>query len=120
MRRRRRASAAQCRVSVSGTGLHIFGRCDPRQLADRRNKWDGDKEWYHTGRFIALSPHGLTPIGGAWIDKDWTDQLLRLVPRRGDVDGVLSTEHEMGVAHLHGLLRADLAAPLPDPVGVRT
>ena len=79
-------------VSVSGTGLHIFGRCDPSRLADRRNKWEGDKEWYHTGRFIALSPHGLTPIGGAWIDKDWTDQLLRLVPRRGDVDGVLSTE----------------------------
>ena len=36
-------------------GLHIFGRCDPSRLADRRNKWDGDKEWYHTGRFIALS-----------------------------------------------------------------
>ena len=35
-------------------------------------------------------------------------------------DGVLSTEHEMGVAHLHGLLRTALAAPLPDPIGVRT
>jgi phenylpropionate dioxygenase-like ring-hydroxylating dioxygenase large terminal subunit len=35
-------------------------------------------------------------------------------------DGVLSTEHEMGVAHLHGLLRDALAAPLPDPIAVRT
>lgn len=83
---------ALAEVSVSGTGLHIFGRCDPKQLADRRNKWDGDKEWYHTGRFIALSPHGLQPIGGQWIDKDWTSQLLHLVPRRNDVDGVLPTE----------------------------
>ena len=79
-------------VSVSGTGLHIFGRCDPSRLADRRNKWEGDKEWYHTGRFIALSPHGLTPIGGAWTDKDWTDQLLHFVPRRADADGMLPTE----------------------------
>lgn len=83
---------ALAEISVSGTGLHIFGRCDPSQLADRRNKWDGDKEWYHTGRFIALSPHGLQPIGGQWIDKNWTDQLLRILPRRADVDGVLSTE----------------------------
>ena len=79
-------------VSVSGTGLHIFGRCDPSRLADRRNKWDGDKEWYHTGRFIALSPHGLQPIGSEWVNRDWTDQLLRLVPRRADTDGVLPTE----------------------------
>lgn len=79
-------------VSVSGTGLHIFGKCDPSQLADRRNKWDGDKEWYHTGRFIALSPHGLQPIGGQWIEKNWNDQLLRILPRRADADGVLPTE----------------------------
>lgn len=79
-------------VSVSGTGLHIFGRCDPSRLADRRNKWDGDKEWYHTGRFIALSPNGLQTIGERWIDTDWTDQLLRFVPRRADADGVLPTE----------------------------
>lgn len=83
---------ALAEVSVSGTGLHIFGRCDPSRLADRRNKWDGDKEWYHTGRFIALSPHGLQPIGGAWQDRDWTDQLLKLVPRRADAGGVLPTE----------------------------
>ncbi len=35
-------------------------------------------------------------------------------------DGVLSTEHETGVAHVHGLLRDALAAPLPDPIAVRT
>lgn len=37
-----------------------------------------------------------------------------------DPDGVLSTEHEMGVAHLHGPLRAALSAPLPNPIEVRT
>jgi hypothetical protein len=83
---------ALAEVSVSGTGLHIFGRCDPSRLADRRNKWDGDKEWYHTGRFIALSSNGLQPIGSEWVDRDWTDQLLRFVPRRADADGVLPTQ----------------------------
>lgn len=82
-------TGALAEVSVSGTGLHIFGRCDPSRLADRRNKWDGWCEWYHTGRFIALGPHGLQPIGPEWRDMDWTDQLLRLVPRRADADGVL-------------------------------
>ena len=82
-------AGALAEVSVSGTGLHIFGRCDPSRLADRRNKWDGDKEWYHTGRFIALSPHGLQPIGGEWRNTDWTDQLLRFVPQRADNTGVL-------------------------------
>ena len=36
-----------------------------------------------------------------------------------DPDGVLSTEHETGIAHLHGLLRTALAAPLADPLAVR-
>lgn len=81
-------NGALAEVSVSGTGLHIFGRCDPSRLADRRNKWDGWCEWYHTGRFIALGPHGIAPIG-AWVDRDWTDQLLRLVPQRADANGVL-------------------------------
>lgn len=83
---------ALAEVSVSGTGLHIFGRCDPSRLADRRNKWDGDKEWYHTKRFIALSPQGPQPIGDKWVDKDWTSQLLHLVPRREGADGMLPTE----------------------------
>jgi RecA-family ATPase len=69
-------------VSVSGTGLHIYGRCDPSRLADRRNKWDGWCEWYHTGRFIALGGGGLSPIGDAWVERDWTDQLLKLLPER--------------------------------------
>lgn len=75
-------SGALGEVSSSGTGLHIFGRCDPSQLADRRNKWDGWKEWYHTGRFVALSRGGPQPIGGTWRDTDWTHQILRLVPQR--------------------------------------
>lgn len=83
-------TGAMAEVSVSGTGLHIFGRCDPSRLADRRNKWDGWCEWYHTGRFIALGPHGLQPIGPEFIDRDWTDQLLRLVPKRADTSGVLA------------------------------
>lgn len=69
-------------VSVSGKGLHIIGRCDPSRLADRRNKWNGDREFYVDGRFVALSDGGLAPIGGTWVDRDWTDQLLRVVPER--------------------------------------
>jgi P4 family phage/plasmid primase-like protien len=82
-------NGALAEVSVSGTGLHIFGRCDPARLADRRNKWDGWCEWYHTGRFIALGPQGLQPIGGTWVDRDWTDQLLHFVPQRADANSVL-------------------------------
>lgn len=70
-------------VSTSGKGLHIFGRCDPSQLVDRRNKWAGDKEFYVTKRFVALSQHGIHVIGdGDATDKDWTEQLRRLVPER--------------------------------------
>ena len=69
-------------MSVSKTGLHIYGKCDPSQLLDRRNKWDGWCEWYHTGRFIALGGGGLAPIGDAWVERDWTDQLLKLLPAR--------------------------------------
>lgn len=69
-------------VSTSGTGLHIFGRCDPDQLKDRKNKWDGDKEFYTHGRFVALSKDGPRPIGGTPTDKDWTQQLLHVVPER--------------------------------------
>lgn len=69
-------------MSVSGKGLHIFGRCNPAQLADRRNKWNGWLEFYTDKRFIALGPHGISPIGGTYRDVDWTSQLLHLVPER--------------------------------------
>ncbi|MEZ5684546.1 MAG: hypothetical protein R3D78_00975 [Paracoccaceae bacterium] len=69
-------------VSTSGKGLHVFGRCDPAQLGDLRNKWGGDKEWYQAGRFIALSREGPQPIGGEWREVDWTEQLRHLVPKR--------------------------------------
>ena len=75
-------SGAWGEVSQSGTGLHIIGRCDPAQLKDRRNKWDGWKEFYTDGRFVAFGPHGWQPIGGTATNQDWTQQLLRLVPQR--------------------------------------
>lgn len=70
-------------VSQSGTGLHVIGRCDPSRLADRRNKWDGWKEFYTDGRFVAFGSSGWAPIGG--VERpgvDFTDQLLRIVPER--------------------------------------
>ncbi|SFS13768.1 hypothetical protein [Yoonia litorea] len=69
-------------VSQSGTGLHIMGRCDPSQLQDRRNKWDGWLEFYTQDRFIAFGPHGWSPIGGTATNKDWTRELLSFVPQR--------------------------------------
>lgn len=69
-------------VSVSGKGLHIFGKCDPSKLNDRRNKWEGWLEFYTDKRFVALGPTGLSPIGGTWSEQDWTGQLLKLVPER--------------------------------------
>nr|WP_296430828.1 DUF3987 domain-containing protein [Roseovarius sp. BRH_c41] len=70
-------------VSTSGKGLHIIGRCDPDLPKTHKNKWDGDKEFYTSGRFVALSRDGLSVIGGGeYVDKDWTDQLRRLIPER--------------------------------------
>jgi hypothetical protein len=69
-------------VSQSGTGLHIIGRCDPSRLADRRNKWDGWLECYTDQRFVAFGSTGWAPIGGTATDRDFTDQLLRVVPQR--------------------------------------
>ena len=74
-------SGAMGEVSTSGTGLHILGRCDPSRLADRRNKWGGWLEFYTDGRFIAFGK-GWQPIGGTYTDKDWTDQIIRVVPQR--------------------------------------
>ncbi|MDU9004500.1 phage NrS-1 polymerase family protein [Sedimentitalea todarodis] len=73
-------------VSQSGKGLHIIGRCDPSKLQDRRNKFDGWKEFYTDGRFVAFGRKGWNPIGGElrW-DTDWTDQLLRVVPERANL-----------------------------------
>lgn len=71
-------------ISQSGTGLHIMGRCDPRRLADRKHKWSGWIEFYTGGRFIAFG-RGWAPIGGTEIERDWTDQLLRIVPQRTEL-----------------------------------
>lgn len=77
-------------VSQSGTGLHIIGRCDPSQLRDRRNKWDGWLEFYTDKRFIAFGSSGWSAIGGSPSDTDWTNQLLTLVPQR-EILGELPT-----------------------------
>jgi phenylpropionate dioxygenase-like ring-hydroxylating dioxygenase large terminal subunit len=52
-------------------------------------------------------------------DLDVCEMVQRSYSGGLDPDGVLSTEHETGIAHLHGLLRTALAAPLPDPLAVR-
>lgn len=76
-------TGAWAEVSQSGKGLHILGRCDPSKLQDRKNKWDGWLEFYTDKRFIAFGPHGWSQIGGPSNgDKDWTNQLLRMVPQR--------------------------------------
>jgi primase-polymerase (primpol)-like protein len=81
---------AAAEVSISGTGLHIVGVCDQARLADRRNKWGtGGKNWlefYTRDRFMALG-HGFH--GNFAVD--WTETLLRIVPRRDPVEqGVLT------------------------------
>ena len=75
-------AGAMGEVSQSGTGLHIIGRCDPSQLQDRRNKWDGWLEFYTDKRFIAFGSTGWSAIAGEYGDRDWTTQLLALVPQR--------------------------------------
>ena len=70
-------------VSQSGEGLHIIGKCRPEALADRKNRWDGWKEFYTKNRFIAFGPSGWQPIGGEFLpDADHTDALLKVVPQR--------------------------------------
>ena len=69
-------------VSQSGRGLHIMGRCDTRQLLDRKHRWDGWLEFYTGGRFIAFGPTGWQPIGPQDTGLDWTGQLLRFVPQK--------------------------------------
>jgi hypothetical protein len=69
-------------VSQSGNGLHVMGLCDPSQLSDRRNKWDGWLEFYYQDRFIAFGQNGWERIAGVEANHDWTQQLLRLVPQR--------------------------------------
>ena len=76
-------SGAMAEISQSGRGLHILGKCRPDQLQDRRNKFDGWKEFYTQGRFIAFGSTGWEPIGGTLrLDLDWTDTLRRVVPER--------------------------------------
>lgn len=70
-------------VSVSGTGLHIVGLCQPGQLTAKRNKFYGNKrEFYVKDRFIAFGPGGWQRIGGVDQDYDHTATLTNWVPDR--------------------------------------
>ncbi|MER9530165.1 DUF5906 domain-containing protein [Mesorhizobium sp. M0309] len=71
-------------VSQSGEGLHIFGRCDKVSLANCRNRWDGWKEFYLTGRFVAFGSGGITGD----LEIDWTNVLACTIPMRaaGETD----------------------------------
>lgn len=76
-------AGAMGEISISGTGLHILGKCDPAQLQHKRNKFDGWLEFYTQERFIAFGTGGWEPIGGtARPDTDWTGQLQKWVPDR--------------------------------------
>lgn len=46
-------------ISQSGRGVHIIGTCDQRVMEGKRKKWEGDKECYTWGRFVALTGIGL-------------------------------------------------------------
>lgn len=74
-----RFPGAAVELSQSGNGLHIMGVCNKAALADRRNKWDGWKEFYIKERFIAF--------GSAWgwqgsFQLDFTAALMAFVPVR--------------------------------------
>ena len=70
-------------VSVSGTGLHIVGICQPHLLADKRNKfYENKREFYIKDRFIAFGPNGWQRIGGVTEDYDHTATLVSWVPDR--------------------------------------
>ena len=78
-------SGAWGEVSQSGRGLHIMGRANAETLRDRKRKWNGWLEFYTEGRFIAFGGQGWSRIGGVANDRDWTDQLLHIVPKREDL-----------------------------------
>ncbi len=68
---------AYMELSVSGAGLHIWGKCDKRAVADRATRADGI-EFYTARRFIALGKY----LDGS-MDGDWTNQVLRVVRKKG-------------------------------------
>lgn len=92
------AAGAAMEVSQSGTGLHVIGRYDPSRLdaSRHRNKVDGWREFYVTGRFVAFGPHGWQGNPNA----DCTDALLS--------PGVLELRPEPAAPSLAG------TCPVPD------
>lgn len=80
----KRFVGASTEISQSGSGLHIVGYCDKRQLATRRNvfrdAFAGKVEFYTTGRFMAVG-------FGNWSSEpagDLTAALLAFVPERDE------------------------------------
>ena len=72
-------------VSQSGRGLHVMGHANAEALRDRKRKWDGWLEFYTEGRFIAFGDKGWSRINNQVNDRDWTDHLLRVVPKREEL-----------------------------------
>ena len=72
-------------VSQSGQGLHVMGHADADRLRDRKRQWAGWLEFYTEKRFIAFGHTGWSRVGGQAVDRDWTDHLLKVVPKREDL-----------------------------------
>jgi hypothetical protein len=68
-------------ISQSGRGVHIIGTCDQRVMEGKRKKWEGDKEVYTWGRFVALTGTGLQ--GDPRVDL--TAPLAVWVPNKPDL-----------------------------------
>lgn len=68
-------------VSISGTGIHIWLRCNKALLQDRARKFDG-VEFYTIERYIAI---GHCVSGD--FSRDWTAELLDFVPLRSTSPG---------------------------------
>ena len=80
------SKARWARYPAAAQGCMPWASVIPENCKIRRHKWGKEKgqeqEWYCDKRFVALSKEGLSPIGGKYTDKDWTAQLLNLVPQK--------------------------------------
>lgn len=85
---------AAMEISQSGQGIHIVGRCDKLLTAGLKNKFGKEIasdlglwcEFYTKERFMALG-HGFQSTD---FDRDYTNAILALVPRRETNDELLT------------------------------
>lgn len=78
---------AAMEVSVSGTGLHIVGRCNTLVLGPRVNKWGpGNSLEFYTERRLMCLGHGFQGD----FDLDWTNVLAGLVPVDDSEDAIVT------------------------------